>query len=237
MAAKYTWLLFDADGTVFDFDKAEATALARTLAEFGVEATEQRLQQYREVNREIWRAFEAGELGAENLSVIRFERYLDLLAMRGKAQDFSDRYLEHLAGCTDLVEGAEEVVRALSREYRLLLITNGLKAVQRPRFEQSRICDCFEDIVISEEVGVAKPDGRIFDVAFARMGYPRKEEVLIVGDSLSSDMRGGCAYGIDTCWFNPTGQARPDDLNIRYEILRLPELLDILLDGGDGVRE
>ena len=92
----------------------------------------------------------------------------------------------------------------------------------------STIGHYFDDVVISEEVGAAKPDGRIFDVAFERMGEPPKEEVLIVGDSLTSDIAGGIAYGIDTCWFNPDGLSDTMEMGIRYEIGRLSQLLDIV---------
>jgi FMN phosphatase YigB (HAD superfamily) len=111
-----------------------------------------------------------------------------------------------------------------------MLITNGLKEVQRPRLARSAISGYFADIVISEEVGAAKPDARIFDAAFQRMGHPRKADVLMVGDSMSSDIRGGKAYGIDTCWFNPASKLRELDVDSRYEIADLCELVDLLAE-------
>ena len=112
----------------------------------------------------------------------------------------------------------------------MVLLTNGLKAVQRPRFARSALRECFHDVVISEEVGFAKPDPRIFDIAFERMGQPAKEEVLMVGDSLNADIRGGIGYGIDTCWFNPEGAPREggSELAIRYEIRHLGELASLI---------
>jgi 2-haloacid dehalogenase len=114
-----------------------------------------------------------------------------------------------------------------------MIITNGLRDVQRPRIAKSAIGGCFAGVVISEEVGASKPDGRIFEVAFERMGCPRKEDVLIVGDSLSSDMQGGSDYGIDTCWFNPQKKPRDPDVEIDYEIRDLRELL-ALVEVADG---
>jgi 2-haloacid dehalogenase len=113
---------------------------------------------------------------------------------------------------------------------QMLIITNGLAEVQRQRFERSAIRDFFAGLVISEEVGSAKPDGEIFEVAFQRMGQPRKRDVLIVGDSLTSDMRGGSEFGIDTCWFNPNRNALPAGVTVTYEIRRLEELLSLVCD-------
>ena len=110
----------------------------------------------------------------------------------------------------------------------MLLLTNGLTDVQRPRFKASTIGHYFEDWVISEEVGVAKPDPRIFDIAFQRLGGPDRREVLIIGDSLTSDMAGGVAYGIDTCWYNPTGRAADPGLAITYQIQDLDQLPGLL---------
>ena len=124
--------------------------------------------------------------------------------------------------------GALELVAALDGRVGLMILTNGLKDVQRSRFRQSAIGRYFKDIIISEEVGFAKPDGRIFDVAFEEMGWPKKREVLIVGDSLTSDMQGGLDYGIDTCWFNPW--KRPNTLGraLMYEIDQLRGVLGIV---------
>ena len=105
---------------------------------------------------------------------------------------------------------------------------DGLADVQRPRLAASPLLPYFESVTISDEVGVAKPDGRIFDTAFASMGHPAKREVLMIGDSLSSDMQGGINYGIDTCWYNPNGKQRPDGLSITYEIKELAELIQTL---------
>ena len=120
------------------------------------------------------------------------------------------------------------MVKALYGQVGMVLITNGIQEVQRSRLRRSTLRDCFVGVVISGEVGVSKPDPRIFDVAFAKMGHPDRREVLIVGDSLTSDIKGGARYGIDTCWFNPTQRPRTVDVAIRYEIGALGELLDIV---------
>jgi 2-haloacid dehalogenase len=227
-AVRYNWVLFDADGTLFDYDRAEAQALRATFADAGHPFEPGHAEVYRQVNGALWRAFERGEIAQAVLKVRRFEQLLAAVGMEADAAAFSRRYLENLGLAADLVPGAERVVRALHGRVGLVLITNGLKQVQRSRFARSPIGGCFAEVVISEEVGAAKPDARIFDAAFERMGCPPKKEVLIVGDSLTSDMRGGNDYGIDTCWFNPSQAPRPDGVEVCYEIHDLDEVLAIV---------
>ena len=232
---KYTWLLFDADDTLFDYDKAEVAALQGTFDLLGLPYEEPYARVYRQINGDIWLDFEKGRISQQRLRTKRFELLFDAFHIECDPSEFSVRYLENLASHADLVDGAEELVRELHGRAGLLLITNGLADVQRARFARSTVLPYFADVVISEEVGAAKPDPKIFDVAFSKMGLPRRDEVLIVGDSLTSDIRGGNLYGIDTCWFNPGRRPRDPGVEIRYEIGELGELLGILDVGpGDG---
>jgi 2-haloacid dehalogenase len=225
----YTWLLFDADGTLFDYDRAEATALEQAFAEVGTVFEPTCLSTYREINARIWREFENGRINAEQLRLRRFELLFEALGQPLVPAEFSRVYLRHLARASHLIDGAQEVIPALCAKYRLALITNGLRDVQRPRLAGSAIRDCFKQVIISEEIGAAKPDPAIFDAAFERLGRPPRAEVLLIGDSLTSDIAGGRRYGLDTCWFNPTGAARPADATSTYEIRQLNELARLLL--------
>ena len=202
----YHWILFDADGTLFDFSRAETAALTAAFAEEDLSFEDRHLELYRQVNASIWQELERGEIEREELKVRRFERLFEAAELEIDAQAFGARYLKCLAARSDLIAGAEEILRRLRGKVRMILLTNGLKDVQRPRLAGSPIEGYFEDVVISEEVGAVKPDPEIFDVAFSRMGQPNKNKVLIVGDSLTSDIRGGSDYGIDTCWYNPAGE-------------------------------
>ena len=228
---KYKWLLFDADGTLFDYDKAERHALGSTFDALGLEYEKRYAEVYRRINGQIWLDFEHGKISQQRLRTRRFELLFDAIGMECDPGEFSRRYLANLALGTDLIAGAEEVVKSLHDRVGLVLITNGLADVQRPRFARSTVGQYFSDVVISEEVGSAKPAPEIFDVAFGRMGFPSKRDVLIVGDSLSSDIKGGNQYGIDTCWFNPEGRPREAGVTITYEIGELRELPQCL-DGG-----
>ena len=225
---RYRWLLFDADNTLFDFDRAEVEALRRTFEQLGIAFGPDHLPVYRRVNREIWRALEQGEISAAELRTRRFELLFEALGIEADAERFSAAFLPNLALQGHLVPDALAVVRELHASYRLAIITNGLGDVQRPRLARSAICDCIAELVISEEVGAAKPDPAIFDAAFVRMGRPGRDEVLLIGDSLASDIAGGIAYGIDTCWYNPGGATRVDGVVPTYEVRGLAELPALL---------
>jgi 2-haloacid dehalogenase len=225
---RYKWILLDADGTLFDYDRAEATALEATFAEFGLEYAPEHARDYRRINAQIWRDYELGNIAQDVLRVRRFDLLFGAIGFEADASAFSARYLAHLGDQAVLIPGAEEVVHALHGQVGLVMITNGIKEVQRSRLAKSTIADCFAGVVISDEVGVSKPDPGIFSAALALMGHPEKHEVLIVGDSLSADIRGGAEYGIDTCWFNPAHKPRPEEIDFRYEIDALRDLLDLV---------
>ncbi|MEZ4769792.1 MAG: YjjG family noncanonical pyrimidine nucleotidase [Caldilineales bacterium] len=224
----YTWLIFDADGTLFDYDRAEAAAFRRTFDQNGHPFAPEYADVYREVNGQIWREFEQGEITADDLRIERFARLFKRLDLDTDPAAFSRDYLLNLGRQAGLIDGAAEVVAALHDYYRMIVLTNGLRDVQRSRLAGCGLQHFFTDIVISDEVGVAKPDPAIFDIAFERMGNPPRGQVLMIGDGLSSDIRGAANYGIDACWFNPAGGRRPSGLPIRYEIDRLASLLPLL---------
>ncbi|MCP4422002.1 MAG: noncanonical pyrimidine nucleotidase, YjjG family, partial [Chloroflexi bacterium] len=195
----YQWLLFDADGTLFDYYQAEDAALAQNFLLHGLDFQANDRLRYREINHQFWLRFEQGQVTSGALRVGRFRQLFAELNIDLDVNLFSQTYLEQLAQQAPLLEGAAELIEALNGRYRLALITNGLADVQYPRLERSGLQTYFTAVIVSDEVGVAKPNPLIFDEAFSRMGNPAKEEVLIIGDSLSSDMTGGINYGIDTC--------------------------------------
>lgn len=225
---KYKWILFDADGTLFDYDRAELDALNLTFNNFGYQFDPSYLIIYDEINKQVWLELEQGLTTPDGLKVKRFERLLSTLDLHSDAQLFSTSYLNYLSQNACLIDGAEDLLKVIVGKVGLVLITNGLKRVQRSRFERSTISSYFDHIIISEEVGAVKPEKRIFDVTFNKMNYPEKEKVLIVGDSLTSDIKGGNDFGIDTCWFNHKNQIHDQNIVINYEINELKEILKIL---------
>ena len=224
----YDWIFFDADGTLFDYDAAEAAALEGAFKLCNLPFDASIGPRYGEINAGIWREFELGELDQNELKTLRFDRLFAEVGLSADAAVFSGHYLEILGAQTKLLDGAEGVLRDLVGRVGMILITNGLAEVQKPRFAASSIHDCFSQIVISGEIGLAKPDPAIFDVAFERIGRPPRERVLMVGDNLGSDILGGVNYGIDTCWYNPEGLQNGHGVEPMYEIRELREILDVI---------
>lgn len=225
---KYKWILFDADGTLFDYDSAEAFALKATLETFGQKAKPTFFKMYASINSDLFRELERGRITLKELKTKRFKLLFNQLGFDIKEDDFSRRYIINLSGASQLLPGAVETVKALHSKCRMLLITNGISKVQRSRLNASELKAYMNDVVISEEVGIAKPSRKIFEIAFKKMNMPVKKEVLIVGDSLGSDMAGGVNYGIDTCWYNPLGVKNDREFEVTYEIKDLREVTKLV---------
>jgi 2-haloacid dehalogenase len=210
MAARYKSVFFDADDTLFDYPRAERAAMRACLREFGLRVDLGKfVETYRRHNLDLWRAFERGDTDQATLRVERFRRVASEFGIPGLPLDrISVFYLEALSGQPQLFPGALATVRRLAKTLPLALITNGIASVQRRRFGASPITRYFQSVVISEEVGIAKPDPRIFEPALRTIGV-EAGDVLYVGDSVTSDMAAARNAGMDFCWLNPNGAAAP----------------------------
>jgi YjjG family noncanonical pyrimidine nucleotidase len=224
MAREYKGIFFDADDTLFDYPSAERAALLACSGEFSVPAAaETFIGAYRRHNHDVWREFERGETDQATLRVERFRRLAAELGLHGlPLEKVSSFYLEALACQPQLLPGALETVRELAAKYPLALITNGIAAVQNKRFAASPITPYFRSIVISESLGIAKPDPRIFAPALEKIGV-EAADVLYVGDSVTSDMAGARNAGMDFCWINPRGLPCPEDSAPAFVIASIAE--------------
>lgn len=226
---KYEVIIFDADETLFDFKKSERDAFKNAILEFGIEYDERyHLKIYQDINTAIWKEFEDGHITQGKLKVERFRRLSYTLKTEFDENEFAKCYTKYLSNSSFLYDDSLELVEGLYKKHRLAIVTNGLRDVQNNRIKKSVIAKYFEDIVVSEEVQVAKPDPRIFEHALNNMKYTDKSKVLMVGDSLTSDIQGGINSGIDTCWYNPNGMSNEKGIIPTYEISKLMELNDIL---------
>lgn len=224
----YDWVLLDADGTLFDYVAAEEHALGATLAEVGLAAEPAITSAYQRINGELWRAFERGETTADAIRVDRWVGLLDELDASHDAPELAEAYIGHLGQAAHLLDGAAETTSWLAERYRLALITNGLADVQRSRLALSGLEALFDEVVISDEIGVSKPNAAYFDVAFERMGRPDPAAALVVGDNVVADIGGGAAYGCDTCWVNPQALAAPDGITPTLTVRSVSELPTLL---------
>lgn len=226
---KYKVLLFDADETLFDFKKSESIALELAISDFEIPYDpKHHLKIYESINSAIWKEFEEGKITQNTLKVERFKRLSQELGIDFDPHRFSERYMYHLAEASFLLDDAVPLLEKLHGKFKLVIVTNGLAYVQNRRIGKSSIADYFSHIVISEEVGIAKPDPKIFEHTLKLIDHVDKSEVLMIGDSLTSDIKGGINFGVDTCWYNPKKLSNTSSVKPTYEINDLLALLDIL---------
>lgn len=226
----YTHVLFDADDTLFDFQASCRISVAETVREMTGRDIPGAFDIYERSNRRWWDNFEQGLVTMDQLSVGRF---VDFTADMGLAdvaapETWRDVYQRHLGSRAIMVDGAKELCFRLKGRCRMFIVTNGIAAVQRDRMSRSEIKDCFEELFISQELGCRKPQPEYFDIVLRRLGDVDKRNILVVGDSLSSDIRGSIAAGLDVCWFNPHGKDA-GDLRPTYTVSRLDEVEAIVL--------
>ena len=219
------YLLFDADDTLFDFEKCETTAFAVTCKQYNLDNSI--YNDYYEINKTLWKMFDSGEITKEKLVVERYIKLFALHEITASPIDFNRDYLANLGKCDYLFDGAEQICKDLHTKYDMYIITNGVESTQTARFNSSPIHDYFRDIFISEKIGYQKPRKEYFDYVVNHTGINR-DETLIIGDSLSSDIVGGNNAAIRTCWYNPAHKINTADCKCDYIIHDLNELRGIL---------
>jgi len=225
------WVLFDADHTLFDFDRSARHSLAYMFGEIDFHVTEEQLQLYFKINKACWREYEEGKVDRETLARKRFDIFFDVVGITGVDPVwFNSAYLAQLPNHVYHLEIAEELVKSLRGSYRLGIITNGLAAVQRPRLRRSPLNPHFDIVVVSGEIGLAKPDPAYFAYAHKEMAFPGKERVLVVGDSLYSDIKGGNDYGFRTCWYNPEKSLKEEGIEPEFEVDSHKAILELLVN-------
>ena len=231
---RYDILLFDIDGTLLDFGLAEKEALRDALSEVGVVADDLIFEDYSKINDSMWKLLEKGELDRETLKVRRFRVLFDKYGIKADPEKMSVAYISALEKKAYLYDGAEELCRELHKKARIYVVTNGTRSVQDSRLKKCGLLPHLDGVFISEKIGFSKPDTRFFDIATASIQDFSKERAVIIGDSLSSDIAGGIAYGIDTVWFNPDGKTAPAAMaeKITFTAKNYGEIYDFLCNGG-----
>ena len=207
---RYRGFLFDLDNTLLDYDTAGAEALDETIAEAAPSVPrEEARAAYRVINAGYWKRFEQAEISREELKVGRFADLLSKLGIAGDAHAIGESYLLRLSRKAYFLPHAREVIESLARTAALCLVTNGFSIVQRGRIAAAGIEGFFTAILISEEMGFAKPDPRFFRAACAAIGLT-PADLLCVGDNPVTDIGGALSAGIDACWYAPNGAEWPE---------------------------
>lgn len=221
-------VLFDLDDTLFDFHKAEKIALTKTLVHFGVDPTEETLALYSTINAAHWKRLELGEISREEVKVGRYRELFKTIGVECDPVKATAYYESMLAIGHYFMPGAPELLEELYRKYRLYIVSNGTAKVQEGRIGSSGIAKYMDGIFISQILGANKPDKQFFDICFAEIPDFSLSETVIIGDSLSSDIKGGINAGITTVWFNPKGIENDNDIKPYYTIKELSEVPGLL---------
>lgn len=226
---KYEVLIFDADDTLFDFSYAEKSAIKKIIInKIEQKDFEKYFQIYKGINKQVWNEREQKLITFDELKSERFRRFFNAVNLKLDPEEAGKKYLLNLSKVTKLLPNVYKIINKLSKDFRLVILTNGLTSVQKPRLTNSKIFKFIELHIISEEVGYSKPEPEIFQIVCQSLNYYDKSKLLMVGDNYSSDILGGINFGIDTCWINSNNS---DDLEIvkpTYQIKSLIEILKLL---------
>ena len=227
--AKFDTILWDVDQTLLDFKKSEDYAVRYCFRKFGKEASDETVSIYSRINEGFWKRIEKGEINRKDALVQRFEQLFQQIGEQDMdAGAFQKEYAEALGSVYYYLDDSYELVKKLRGKYRQYLVTNGVTLTQMKKLRLSGFDQLTDGIFVSEQIGIPKPHKDFFEKCFSMIPGFCKEKAVIVGDSLSSDMRGGNIAGIATCWYNPAGLKNLSDVKIDYEIRNLNEIWDIL---------
>ena len=227
---RYRTILLDADGTLFDFARCEREAVREALLMSGVNADDQMIDRYSRINDSLWKKLERGEIEKSVLLYHRFELFAEEFGVILDAKQTSRDYMFALSQKHYMIPGARELLEKLAKKSDLYMVTNGVEATQRGRYHASHMDLYFKDLFISGAIGYEKPNRGFFDYVASHIPNFKSDEAIIVGDSLSSDIRGGILYGIDTCWYNPKGLPTPEHMHITRVASTLEEIQSFLLE-------
>ena len=224
----FEYLFLDLDDTILDFHKAERLAISKTIREFGLEPTEEVLQRYHLINKWHWEQLELGKLTRAEVLENRFGVLFQEFGVEADKTACARAYEHNLSQGHFFLPGAEEAVDRLSKKYRLFLASNGTASVQKGRMTSANLYRFFEQVFVSQELGHNKPSLEYFEAAFSRIPGFDRSKCLMVGDSLTSDIRGGIRAGIKTCWVNPGHALHPAEITPDYQIEYLYQLEELL---------
>ena len=222
------YVFIDLDDTIFDFHKAEAIALTKMLSHFEIVPSEEMKERYSIINKSQWELLEKKEKTREEVLVDRFKIFFSEIGRDIDSQHARKIYEDLLGTGHYFIDGAERLLSMLFGKYKLYLASNGTESVQTRRIASSGISKYFDEIFISQAVGFDKPAEEYFNACFKRINGFSKNEAIIIGDSISSDILGGINAGIRTCLYNPKGKENKTGIIPDYEVRSLDEIPELL---------
>ncbi len=221
------YIFIDLDDTILDFLKAEEVALSKTLKKFNIEPTKEIITLYSKINDSLWKKLETSEMTREQILVERFRLLFESLKKECDYNLCNETYKANLSQGHWFIDGAEELLKSLYKKHKLYIVSNGTTSVQKGRIKSANIEKYFDGIFLSQEIGFNKPNVKFFEKCFEKIGDFDKNNAIILGDSVSSDIKGGINAGIKTCLYDPknkfSGDIKPD-----YIIHTLDEFLSLV---------
>ncbi len=223
-------LLWDVDGTLLDFGKSEEYGIRKCFEIFGLgECTDEMLSRYSKINRKYWQMLETGKITKRQVLTERFVEFFSFENINfNRVDEFNDEYQIRLGDKFFFCDNAFETVTALKGKYKQYAVTNGTIVAQQRKLKQSGLINIFDDVFISDKIGFEKPNIEFFNAVQQKIGKFNRDEVMIIGDSLSSDMKGGNNADIHCCWYNPHNAVNKNDIKIDYEIKDIADIIKIL---------
>lgn len=229
----YNCVLLDFDETLVSFNRSEKIAITKVYNKYNIPVTEENIAFYHTENEKLWRDFEKGKIKKKDIERTRFAKVVDHFDITGVTGDQMNRdYVNYLKNSAILLDGAIEFLEDIEDYTTIAIVTNGIDAVQQNRLKLSRVIDFADGVFTSEKVGYNKPDKRIFTIALKTLGIENTKKVLVVGDNLQSDIKGGINAGLDTCWVNFANAENTTNIKPTYTALDFTQLKMIIL--GDN---
>ena len=225
-------ILWDVDGTLLDFEVAEEAAIHNLFRQFNIgTCTNEMLERYKEINRFYWERLEKGVVSREKVLIGRFQDFFQEMGIdRSLAEDFNKAYQSALGDTIAFRDNSYELVKQLKRQVKQYVVTNGTGVAQEKKLRLSGLGQLMDGVFISEEIGAEKPSLKFFNKVFESIIPAEKDEIMIIGDSLTSDIRGGLNAGIRTCWYNPKKVAVNKAIPAEYMIEDLNEILPMVAE-------
>lgn len=225
---KYKTILFDIDDTLIDFDIDQKTAFKEAVKKIGYVCTDKMYEDYNKINLSMWEELNLGKMTLNEVFVNRFSVFFKKYGIKYDELEFNKILTDMFQKTGTLIKGVKETLDKLVNNYELAVISNGPKDQQYHRLKNADISKYFSKFFISEEIGYNKPDKRFFDIVFKNIDNKEKSKILIVGDSITSDIIGGKQVGVDTCLYNIRNKENKTNIKPEYEIENFEELLQIL---------
>ena len=219
---------FDADGTLFDFEAAEERALNMLMDYCSITKKDEAIEIYQEINHALWKRLEQGTVTMERLKLERFEKFIETMNLSFQADELAQYFMDRLSEGNQLIQNAEETLKILSNKYDCHIITNGITRIQVSRLERSCIKPYIKHLFISEQLGVSKPNPAYFDAVKKTLNTSDDDLLIVIGDSLSSDMQGAINSHLVSIWYNPSFLEVPSHMKIDAVIHDLSELPDLI---------